>query len=348
MAITRMTVIKAASDADYRKGQDIFLIDKRIRNFETDINTLTHTPMITATVLDADGTEHETQVSIDEEESQIIGSLCSCPDFYQAQGICCHCVAILLKYISRRHIQASFPAKNQNRISQNLIETYIQQSSGIHYTAESSDVKGQIELEPILHKQYKRLSVDFKVGTHKKYVIKDLLEFARLVREHELFQYGKNLKFFHEPEAFTPESRKLLSFIMQRIEEYEYHFRYVQDSTYRFQTIKPLRELPLSPTAIDTFLNLMLGRTLQFRLADQTQTIRVLDCDPLLTLSLKSEDNSTYKLTIDDCLILSGASTFWILKDKTLYRCSENFRKDMQPYLCLLYTSDAADEYSRV
>lgn len=333
MAITRMTVIKAASDADYRKGQDIFLIDKRIRNFETDINTLTHTPMITATVLDADGTEHETQVSIDEDESQIIGSLCSCPDFYQAQGICCHCVAILLKYISRRHIQASFPAKNQNRISQNLIETYIQQSSGIHYTAESSDVKGQIELEPILHKQYKRLSVDFKVGTHKKYVIKDLLEFARLVREHELFQYGKNLKFFHEPEAFTPESRKLLSFIMQRIEEYEYHFRYVQDNTYRFQTIKPLRELPLSPTAIDTFLNLMLGRTLQFRLSDQTQTIRVLDCDPLLTLSLKSEDNSTYKLTIDNCLILSGASTFWILKDKSLYRCSENFKKDMQPYL---------------
>lgn len=55
MAITRMTVIKASSDADYRKGQDIFLIDKRIKNFETDINTLTDTPMITATVLDADG-----------------------------------------------------------------------------------------------------------------------------------------------------------------------------------------------------------------------------------------------------------------------------------------------------
>ena len=88
MAITRMTVIKASSDADYRKGQDIFLIDKRIKNFETDINTLTDTPMITATVLDADGSEHETQVSIDEDESQIVGSLCSCSDFYQAEPFC--------------------------------------------------------------------------------------------------------------------------------------------------------------------------------------------------------------------------------------------------------------------
>lgn len=333
MAITRMTVIKASSDADYRKGQDIFLIDKRIKNFETDINTLTDTPMITATVLDADGSEHETQVSIDEDESQIVGSLCSCSDFYQSEGLCCHCVAILLKYISRRHIQTSFPSKKQNRIGQTLIESYIHQSSGTHYPAEASETKVLIELEPILHKQYHKLSVDFKIGTGKKYVIKDLLEFARLIRQGELFQYGKNLKFFHEPEAFTTESRNMLAFIMQRIEEYEYHFHCVQDSTYRFQTMKALRYLPLSPTAVDMFLNMMIGHTLQFDLDDHIRPIYVTDGDPELTLELKAEDSDTYHLTIEDCLILSGARTFWILKDKILYRCSEAFKKDMQPYL---------------
>lgn len=333
MAITRMTVIKASTDADYRKGQDIFLIDKRIKNFETDINTLTGTPMLTATVLDADGSEHETQVSIDEDESQIVGSLCSCSDFYQSEGLCCHCVAILLKYISRRHIQTSFPAKKQNRIGQTLIESYIHQSSGTHYPAEASETKVLIELEPILHKQYHKLSVDFKIGTGKKYVIKDLLEFARLIRQGELFQYGKNLKFFHEPEAFTSESRSMLAFIMQRIEEYEYHFHCVQDSTYRFQTMKALRYLPLSPTAVDMFLNMMIGHTLQFDLDDHIRPIYVTDGDPELTLELKAEDSDTYHLTIEDCLILSGARTFWILKDKILYRCSEAFKKDMQPYL---------------
>lgn len=333
MAITRMTVIKASSDADYRKGQDIFLIDKRIKNFETDINTLTGTPMITATVLDADGSEHETQVSIDEDESQIVGSLCSCSDFYQSEGLCCHCVAILLKYISRRHIQTSFPAKKQNRIGQALIESYIHQSSGTHYPAKASETKVLIELEPILHKQYHKLSVDFKIGTGKKYVIKDLLEFARLIRQGELFQYGKNLKFFHEPEAFTSESRSMLAFIMQRIEEYEYHFHCVQDSTYRFQTMKALRYLPLSPTAVDMFLNMMIGHTLQFDLDNHIRPIYVTDGDPELTLELKAEDSDTYHLTIEECLILSGAQTFWILKDKILYRCSEAFKKDMQPYL---------------
>lgn len=332
MAITRMTVIKASSDADYRKGQDIFLTISCIKNFETDINTLTGTPMITATVLDADGSEHETQVSIDEDESQIVGSLCSCSDFTNQKGS-----AALRRYPFEIYLQTTYSnklsGKKQNRIGQTLIESYIHQSSGSHYPAEASETKVLIELEPILHKQYHKLSVDFKIGTGKKYVIKDLLEFARLIHQGELFQYGKNLKFFHEPEAFTSESRSMLAFIMQRIEEYEYHFHCVQDSTYRFQTMKALRYLPLSPTAVDMFLNMMIGHTLQFDLDDHIRPIYVTDGDPELTLELKAEDSDTYHLTIQDCLILSGARTFWILKDKILYRCSEAFKKDMQPYL---------------
>ena len=120
---------------------------------------------------------------------------------------------------------------------------------------------------------------------------------------------------------------------MQRIEEYEYHFHYVQDSTYRFQTMKALRNLPLSPTAIDTFLNLMLGRSLQFQLDEYARTIHVVDGDPVLSLDLKSDGDDSYRLAIEDCTIISGTHTFWILKDKKLYRCSEAFKKDMQPYL---------------
>lgn len=100
MAINRATIIKASSDTDYRRGQDIFLIDKRITDFEIDVNPLTNTPMITANVSDADGSSHEVEISIDEDAYQIIGSHCSCPDFYHSDKLCRHCVAALLKYIS--------------------------------------------------------------------------------------------------------------------------------------------------------------------------------------------------------------------------------------------------------
>ena len=86
MAITRMTVIKSSTDADYRKGQDIFLIDKRIKNFETDINTLTDTPMITATVLDADGSEHETRYPSMKMRARLSAAYVPAPIFTNQKG----------------------------------------------------------------------------------------------------------------------------------------------------------------------------------------------------------------------------------------------------------------------
>ena len=176
---------------------------------------------------------------------------------YKRQGLCCHCVAILLKYISRRHIQTSFPSKKQNRIGQTLIESYIHQSSGSHYPAEASETKVLIELEPILHKQYHKLSVDFKIGTGKKYVIKDLLEFARLIRQGELFQYGKNLKFFHEPAAFTSESRSMLAGSYTHLDVYKRQFLYrTSIHTANSQPITIHLKLHISPGKINAIHSL--------------------------------------------------------------------------------------------
>ncbi|MGN0203333.1 MAG: SNF2 helicase associated domain-containing protein, partial [Coprococcus sp.] len=333
MAITRMTIMKASSDSDYRRGQDIFLIDKRIADFEIDMNPFTNTPMIMASVSDADGTVNEVEVSIDEDESQIIGSFCSCPDFYSTDGLCRHCVAVLLKYISRRHIQSSgrvIPNRNE-RIGQSMIESYIQRDTSSH---PDQSVTGMIELEPILHQEYSKLSVEFKIGAKKKYVVKDLLELARLVREHELFEYGKNLKFYHEREAFSESSRPLLDFIIRRAEEYEYHFQYVQENSYSFRTMKALRFLPLSPSAIDDFLSLMTGRTMQFQFKKQMLNIRIVDGDPELELKLSQDNAMSYRLAIESCHSIAGAHTFWLLKNKILYHCTPDFTKDMKIFLC--------------
>lgn len=333
MAITRMTIMKASSDSDYRRGQDIFLIDKRIADFEIDMNQFTNTPMIMASVSDADGTVNEVEVSIDEDESQIIGSFCSCPDFYSTDGLCRHCVAVLLKYISRRHIQSSgrvIPNRNE-RIGQSMIESYIQRDTSSH---PDQSVTGMIELEPILHQEYSKLSVEFKIGAKKKYVVKDLLELARLVREHELFEYGKNLKFYHEREAFSESSRPLLDFIIRRAEEYEYHFQYVQENSYSFRTMKALRFLPLSPLAIDDFLSLMTGRTMQFQFKKQILNIQIINGDPELELKLSQDNAISYRLSIESCHSIAGAHTFWLLKNKKLYRCTPDFTKNMKIFLC--------------
>ena len=44
--------------------------------------------------------------------------------------------------------------------------------------------------------------------------------------------------------------------------------------------MKALRYLPLSPTAVDMFLNMIIGHTLQFDLDNHIRTIYVTDGDP--------------------------------------------------------------------
>lgn len=72
--------------------------------------------------------------------------------------------------------------------------------------------------------------IEFRVGCEKKYIVKDVLAFVWNVKHNEKFSYGKNLEFIHSLEAFTEESREVLSFIMEWVENHygTYMERYEQ------------------------------------------------------------------------------------------------------------------------
>lgn len=333
MAITRMTIMKAASDENYRSGQDIFLINRRITDFDINKDIYTDNVTISAYVSDADGSAHQVVLIVNEENSQILFSECSCSDFHSTDSLCKHCVAVLLKYISRRHLEQAdhmIASRRNMQTGQNMIHSYVTRDILSH---PNQPAVGSIELEPILHLESRRLSVEFKIGTRQKYVVKDLLELTRLVRNHELFEYGKNLKFYHEPEAFTEASRPLLDFIMHRIDEYEYHFQCTQETYYSYRTLKALRNLPLSPKATDTFLNLMVGCSLKLNLQGHTFTIQVIADDPHLVLTLAMAQSQTYKLTLENYTLITGEQTSWLLKEQKLYRCSPDYARDMTIFL---------------
>ena len=203
MAITRMTVIKASSDADYRKGQGYFFGSISALKTLKRILTLTDAPMITATVLDADGSEHETRypsMKMKPDCRQLMFLLRFLPIRAALLPLRRYSFEI---YLQTTYSNEAFRQKKQNRIGQTLIESYIHQSSGSHYPAEASETKVLIELEPILHKQYHKLSVDFKIGTGKKYVIKDFAGvLPALFIKANYFNMEKESEIFHEPEAF--------------------------------------------------------------------------------------------------------------------------------------------------
>lgn len=91
---------------------------------------------------------------------------------------------------------------------------------------------GRVEIETCL--KFKAVGncfvIEFRVGCEKKYIVKDVLAFVWNVKHNEKFSYGKNLEFIHSLEAFTEESREVLSFIMEWVENHygTYMERYEQ------------------------------------------------------------------------------------------------------------------------
>ncbi|WP_423363495.1 SNF2-related protein [Mycoplasma sp. P36-A1] len=90
------------------------------------------------------------------------------------------------------------------RSSRNLIDKY-----KIHYQTElTSQLNNNVyELEPVISIDSKNyLEVTYKIGTEKKYIIKDISKFIGYVDNNELYKYGKNFSLVHSEEIFDEES----------------------------------------------------------------------------------------------------------------------------------------------
>ena len=62
-------------------------------------------------------------------------------------------------------------------------------------------------------------SVEFKIGLDQKYVVKNISSFLNSVQQAEKVRYGKKLEFYHNPDAFSECSKKLISFLKEQQRE---------------------------------------------------------------------------------------------------------------------------------
>ena len=110
------------------------------------------------------------------------------------------------------------------------------------------DTFGRVHLEPQLVLQSGMVSVNFRVGVGQMYVIKDVLEFDRLLKTGMEYYYGKKLQFIHLPEAFAAESRDMVDFIQNWVRDNgrKYYYGYYSYSK--------VRDITLSGNDLEAFM----------------------------------------------------------------------------------------------
>lgn len=244
--LTISDIRSMANPRSFARGQEL---TERVKSFHVEKDD--GYDEIYASVHGSGRNIYDITIRVDLERDMIVGVDCDCPAFYTYDGLCKHCVAVLLTYIEYKkaekagseHDALSFSEmarlgirKGVSQETTPIMRDLLQQRMLIHMLPVAQEkIYGKVELEPYLQCYDDRFDVEFKIGAEHMYVLKDVFEFIRCVEEKTEHYYGQKLKFIHAMEAFTEEAQELVKFIRAWTEKNG--DKYIQNSYYYPRTI---------------------------------------------------------------------------------------------------------------
>ena len=335
MAISRSTIMRYATGESYRRGQDIFLVSHRIREFNFSEDPFSDETVVRGSVLDASGDVHQAEVCVNEHTDQIPFFACDCEEAAgDPSHLCRHSSALLLKYISRRDLaerNESVRHEAFDRLSRDLIRAY---AFSLPEGGDDEPLNGSISLEPTLIVEDRRCLLELKVGGRKKYIIRNLLDFYQAMQHHDRVSYGKSLEFYHVREAFAEDSLQLLDFTMHLCDAYLTHFNFDQARYYNVRVLRALRAMPLASADLQRLLTLMIGRSIQVKIEDLKKDLAVVQADPALSMSLTpSESDRSWLIWCDKVHVLPCREQLWLMTGERIYGTSPEYDRDMRIFL---------------
>ena len=278
MMITNALIKYMAGTAVYARGQNIYLEGKVL---DMDVQDCGASDEIIASVKGSGRNIYEVDVSVDKENGAIDSFYCDCPAYGEYDGLCKHCVAVLLQYNDYENDMDSYDyGQSVEKIVKGGLTHTIRKGVQMHTTPElaallqrqavarslpliQGSTYGKVRLEPYFDFDGRTFTVEFKIGINKMYVLKDAFSFDNHIANQDDYKYGKNLQFVHTIESFDEESRPLAKFICKWADNNRQFHRSSSYYGYYMGTLEKVRHLDLSGNELAEFLLLMEGRTLQ-------------------------------------------------------------------------------------
>ena len=213
--------------------------------------------------------------------------------------------------------------------------------------------ENSLELQPRLVKKNGDLTVSFKFGTGKLFVVKSLSEFCNLVKNAETATYGQDTVIRHIRENFTSEGQKWLQFIEQIVQEESEIARYYLErrnpwDRYHFRnTVAIGGDLNIFGWRLDAFYQMLGESTVAYEDRDQVKTQKsVLHCEiENPSFKLKITENMTegnrkknvqfHGICAQGTLpeLFFGMQHAYFIDGQRLCRTDEEFREKIEPFM---------------
>lgn len=340
MGITLDFIKRYCSRKVYEQGFDLYKKDQ-VLNYHDRENGHLGLEYMGAVIEENDGTLCDVTAIYRESDAILYDYTCTCEAYESYQGICRHCVALLLECYARREgeIQDGRYVTETSPMVKQLLSEYSLQGK-IEYIQPT--ITGLIRIEPTLVRNYKKYHVEFKLGMDTLYVMKNIDQFVHALEEKEEVFYGKKLTFIHDESAFTEEGRVMAEFISHIVREDMEKSRHVFTSR-NSREFAHTKELYLVPRTIEEFLSLMVNRRFVYQYKyGKSERVTVLLENPSIVVTITSLGERGIKvcIPIGECII--GSTYLYVRQQERIYQCSKRFSKDLRS-LCL-----AAEEQEEI
>lgn len=292
----------------------------------------------------------------EEGNGRLLLKYCSCPGSSNNGDFCKHCIGTLLRYFELR--EAGLPGKEQTDSPETetgsvgtheaFLEMLKQHNARKKLELTLKNKRGTLRIVPHLTLSDVSADVEFRAGSDKLYIIRDISAFVKAVEENRAFRYGKNLEFVHSRELFDGPSRKLLDFMVR----YETNKK-THTLSYAHRTDQEYRFITLRGETLDSFFDAAAGTEIltstdMTRAGDQekrSERYAVKRGMPVLRMTVKGLGDKGAVLSGDFPCVFAGMDNYIIIKEKTIYTVPKTELQDMELFLRFASEHDGSDVY---
>lgn len=260
--------------------------------------------------------------------SQIYDYSCSCAEGNSFRGPCVHAKALQEAFARQQKAEHTPPVSTSPEIRMMIRE---------YTNREVARILGEEEREPVYLHPYLQIRrgevlLEARIGREKRYIVKNLLEFAQAVHSGKRVEYGKGMAFEHVPSAFAPESRPFLDLLLEEADAYIRHYEEMRG--HAGLPLPVMRALRLGSAARDRLFDLLEGKEVQTEDEKGAERVcRVERKDPRFPVEVEARGDGI-AVTVPSALTsFRGEQRLYVADGLHLFGCSELYTETMGVFL---------------
>lgn len=260
--------------------------------------------------------------------SQIYDYSCSCAEGNSFRGPCVHAKALQEAFARQQKAEHTPPVSTSPEIRMMIRE---------YTNREVARILGEEEREPVYLHPYLQIRhgevlLEARIGREKRYIVKNLLEFAQAVHGGKRVEYGKGMAFEHVPSAFAPESRPFLDLLLEEADAYIRHYEEIR--SHAGLPLPVMRALALGSAARDRLFDLLERKEVQTEDGEGAERVcRVERKDPRFPVEVEARGDGI-AVTVPSALTsFRGEQRLYVADGLHLFGCSELYTETMGVFL---------------